>query len=290
MIITPNSIWNMDCIEGMKLVKSKSVDVVVTDPPFAINFKADKANYNRKKELVLKGYHEVKSTDYPKFTYFWLKEAKRILKDSGSMYVFSGYNNLRHILNSIAAHNLQYQQLVWKYQFGVYTQRRWVTSHYNLLHIWKDDKKKKFYPNFRYTKKDRLPNGRSKQYQDMESVWDIAREYWTGEQKTPTKLPSSIILKILGYSSKKKDVVCDPFLGSGQVAVVAKQMGRRYIGFEIADNYYKFAKKQLETKFLVIFYNEKKTALTESYENKWEAEERIRNYKGGYQVRLEEKP
>lgn len=75
----------------------------------------------------------------------------------------------------------------------------------------------------------------------MQSVWYIKREYWTNRKKTPTKLPSELIAKILAYSSKPGDVICDPFLGSGQVAKVAKQLRRKYIGFEIEKNYYDFA-------------------------------------------------
>ena len=53
----------------------------------------------------------------------------------------------------------------------------------------------------------------------------------------------NLIQKLLEYSSKKKDVVFDPFLGSGQVAVVSKSLGK-YLGFEIVPEYYKFAKKR----------------------------------------------
>jgi site-specific DNA-methyltransferase (adenine-specific) len=81
---------------------------------------------------------------------------------------------------------------------------------------------------------------------DKEDVWSIKREYWTGDQKTPTKLPSELIEKILEYSSQKNDIVFDPFLGSGQVAVVSKKLGRVYLGFEIVKEYYKFAKKRLD--------------------------------------------
>jgi len=81
---------------------------------------------------------------------------------------------------------------------------------------------------------------------DKEDVWYIKREYWTGDQKTPTKLPSELIEKILEYSSQKKDIIFDPFLGSGQVAVVSKKHGRQFLGFEIVKEYYKFAKKRLD--------------------------------------------
>ena len=83
-------------------------------------------------------------------------------------------------------------------------------------------------------------------YMDKEDVWYIKREYWTGDQKTPTKLPAELIKKILEYSSEKNNVVLDPFLGSGQVAVISKMLGRKYLGFEIVKSYYNFAKKRLE--------------------------------------------
>ena len=82
-------------------------------------------------------------------------------------------------------------------------------------------------------------------YRDKEDVWTIKREYWHGKDKTPTKLPSEIIRKILQYSSDECDLVLDPFLGSGQVAFVSKELGRKYLGFEIVDEYFSFAQKRL---------------------------------------------
>jgi len=61
------------------------------------------------------------------------------------------------------------------------------------------------------------------------------REYWTGDEKTPTKLPAELIEKILLYSSKKNDLILDPFLGSGQVAIISKKLGRKFLAFEIVN-------------------------------------------------------
>jgi site-specific DNA-methyltransferase (adenine-specific) len=79
-----------------------------------------------------------------------------------------------------------------------------------------------------------------------EDVWLINREYWIGDKKTPTKLPAELVKKILLYSSDENDIVLDPFLGSGQVAVVCKMMKRNFIGFEIVKEYYEFAEKRLK--------------------------------------------
>ena len=242
-----NKIYNKDCIVGMKTIPNEKIDLVVTDPPFAINFKAKKANYNRISSRVLSGYDEIKVEDYYDFTNAWMAEAYRILKKSGSMYVFSGWNNLKDILVALDDNNFTtINHIIWKYQFGVVTSKKFVTSHYHCLFVCKDNKMRKFFPYSRFKKNAKTSDGQSLHYRDKEDVWIIKREYWTGDDKTPTKLPAEIIKKILEYSSEKKDLVLDPFLGSGQVAVISKMLGRQYLGFEMVKQYYNFANKRLQ--------------------------------------------
>ena len=242
-----NEIYNMDCVEGMKLVPDSTINLVITDPPFAIDFKAKRSNYNRTSSRVLEGYQEIPKGEYYSFTLNWIKEVYRTLKDTGSMYVFSGWNNLKDIL--VALNEIGFitvNHIIWKYQFGVVTKRKFVSSHYHCLYVCKDDNKRKFFPYSRYDKDDRNKDNGSLHYKDKEDVWVINREYWNGDVKTPTKLPSELIKKILQYSSEEDDIVMDPFLGSGQVAVVSKMQNRQYIGFEIVKEYYEFAKERLE--------------------------------------------
>jgi len=231
----------------MKAIPDEKIDLVVTDPPFAINFKAKKANYNRTSSRVLSGYNEIKVEDYYDFTNAWMQEVYRILKKSGSMYVFSGWNNLKDILTALDNNGFTtINHIIWKYQFGVVTSKKFVTSHYHCLFVCKDDKKRKFFPFSRFKKNAKTSNGQSLHYKDKEDVWIINREYWTGDDKTPTKLPAEIIKKMLKYSSEKTDLVFDPFLGSGQVAVISKMLGRQYLGFEIVKQYFDFANKRLK--------------------------------------------
>jgi len=224
------------------------VDLVITDPPFAIDFKAKRSNYNRIGSRVLDGYQEVQTADYHEFTRRWMQGVWRALRDSGSVYIFSGWNNLKYILN--AADDIGFttvNHIIWKYQFGVVTKRKFVTSHYHCLFLCKDDSKRKFFPFARHSKNERSPTGGSAHYKDKEDVWSIKREYWTGDKKTPTKLPRELIEKILAYSSEPGDLVFDPFMGSGQVAVVSKLNDRRFFGFEIVDDYYEFINERLKS-------------------------------------------
>jgi site-specific DNA-methyltransferase (adenine-specific) len=232
----------------MKAIPNEKIDLVVTDPPFAINFKAKKANYNRTASRVLSGYNEITKENYYEFTLNWMSQCFRILKESGGMYVFSGWNNLADILNAIEEIGfITVNHIIWKYQFGVVTHRKFVTSHYHCLYICKNDKKRKFFPYERFSKEAKNNQGRSLHYKDKEDVWEIKREYWTGDEKTPTKLPAEIIKKILQYSSEEGDLVFDPFLGSGQTAVVSKLLKRNYVGFEIVKEYFDFISKRLKS-------------------------------------------
>ncbi|HOD95471.1 MAG TPA: site-specific DNA-methyltransferase [Candidatus Hydrogenedentes bacterium] len=241
-----NQIYNEDCLTGLKRLPDESVDLVITDPPFAIDFTPLRDNYKRHPHLVLGGYQEVKTVDYPDFTRNWMTQIRRVLKESGAAFIFSGWNNLKDILVTADALNLiTVNHLIWKYQFGVVCKYRFVTSHYHCLYLCKDNKQRKFFHNARFSSDDRTATGRSKRYADLEDVWTIQREYWHGDMKTPTKLPGELIRKILAYTSEPGDLVLDPFLGSRQVAVISRESGRDYIGFEIVPAYFEFAKNRL---------------------------------------------
>jgi site-specific DNA-methyltransferase (adenine-specific) len=225
-----DTIYLGDALELMPAIPDGVVDLIVTDPPFAIDFKAHRENYNRSGSNVMEGYREISESHYPEFTRQWMAEAARILAPEGSMYVFSGWNRLRDILEGLdKAGFTTINHLIWKYQFGVFTKKKYVTSHYHILFVVKNP------ASYTFNKIDHYP----------EDVWVINREYWKGKKKTPTKLPLEIIKKILMYSSNPGDLIFDPFLGSGTVAFGAKKESRRFLGFEIVPEYFSFAQDRL---------------------------------------------
>jgi len=225
-----DTVYEGDALKLLPKVPSGTVDLIITDPPFAIDFKAQRLNYNRKGSNVIEGYQEIPEEEYGSFTRNWMAEAARVLAPSGCMYVFSGWNRLRDILEGLDAAGLTtINHLIWKYQFGVFTKKKYVTSHYHILFVVKDPKQ------YTFNKIDHYP----------EDVWVIKREYWKGKMKTPTKLPPEIVRKILLYSSNYGDLVLDPFLGSGTVAIVAQQEGRHFLGFEVVPEYCAFARASL---------------------------------------------
>ena len=225
--------YNEDCIEGAKRhIEDDSVDLIVTDPPYGINGDLLDKHYNRDEKHVLGGYIEVSAAEYPEFSSRWIEQAERVLRPGGSIYIISGYTNLIHILNALKNTLLQeINHIIWKYNFGVYTKNKYISSHYHILYYQKPGGKRTFNLFTRFGTEE-SENGRSKNYADREDVWVINREYKKGKTKNKNQLPSELLQKLILYSSNQGDSVCDFFLGGFGSAKIALALGRRAIGFE----------------------------------------------------------
>lgn len=224
-----DSIRFEDCIEGMKLLPAKSIDLIIADPPFGIDFDGKSGVYNRDEKLVIEGYEETNES-YHDFTSKWIAELPRIMKSKSSAYVFSGWTNLDAILEGARNAGLvTLNHLIWYYPFGVYTKKRFVTSHYHIVLLVKNPGK------YFFNKIENYP----------EDVWSVKRKYRTGLAKNATTLPLEVVSKCIDYSSKPGDIVLDPFMGNGTTAVAAKMNFRRFIGFEINTNLQILLKKEI---------------------------------------------
>jgi hypothetical protein len=111
----------IECIEGMKRLPKSSIDLIVADPPFGIDFDGKSSVYNRDEALVIGGYEEAQGS-YTEFTKQWMNQLPRIMKKDASVYVFSGWTNLGAILTAANEAGLTtLNHLIWHYPFGVYT-------------------------------------------------------------------------------------------------------------------------------------------------------------------------
>lgn len=218
MNIQWDTIHYRDCIDGMKQLPSKCIDQIIADPPFGIKFTGKEQMYNRVERNVIDGYVEVPQEEYNNFTNAWIKELPRIMKDTATAYIFSGWTNLELVLAAARKAGLfLINHIIWKYQFGVFTKKKFVTSHYHLLLFAKDEN------NYFFNKVIHYP----------QDVWDIKREYHQKKEKNGTKLPTELIQKCLDFGSKPGDLILDPFMGNGTTAEASKANFRHYIGFEI---------------------------------------------------------
>ena len=213
-----NIIFYEDCIEGMKKLPSKSIDLVIADPPFGLDFTGKESIYNRDKDLVLEDYHEIEKNEYYEFSKAWISQLPRLMKKTSSAAIISGWTNLTDVLLAIKETDLEIiNHNIWFYQFGVFTRNKFVTSHYHILWVVKDPN------NYFFNKIEHYPL----------DVWKIKRKYKRGEKKNGTKLPVKLVSRCIHFLSKPGDLILDPFMGNGTTAVCAKGNYRHFIGFEI---------------------------------------------------------
>lgn len=227
---------NTDAITGaVEHLADNSVDVIITDPPYGINGDRLHQHYNRDEQFVVDGYIEVPAAQYNDFTHAWVKQAERVLRPGGSIYIVSGYTNLYDVLDALRDTKLiEVNHLVWKYNFGVFTSRKYVSSHYHILYYEKPGGRRSFNLQSRYATNEAHDEGGSSNYRDREDVFIINREYKPGQEKNKNELPWELLKKLLQYSSNEKDLVCDFFMGGCSTAAVAIGMNRRFIGFELS--------------------------------------------------------
>jgi len=208
-----------DCVEGMKNLPSESIDLIIADPPFGLSFNGKESIYNRDHRFVKDGYREIDG-DYEDFSLKWIRELPRIMKSTSSAWIFSGWTNLDSVLLAVKKSGLKLvNHVIWRYQFGVFTRRKFVTSHYHVLFLVKS---KDYY----FNKVTHYPL----------DVWEINRSYRKGVEKNGTKLPEELIMRCIDYTSRPGDLVLDPFLGNGTTAVAAKGDFRHFYAFEINKN------------------------------------------------------
>jgi len=222
-------VFNSDCIT-QNYLPDASVDLLICDPPFGIDETTFHKHYKRDESYVINGYVEAPS-DYYQFSLDWLTQAKRVMKKDATLYIISGWTNLRHILNAVEKTGFStINHLIWKFNFGVATKNKYVSSHYHILYV--TTGKPKFNTYCRFGSQEKAL-GKSLLYQDLEDVFVINKEYMPGSVKNKNKLPDALVEKLVLYSSSVGDVVGDFFLGSFTTAFVAKKLGRIPVGFEV---------------------------------------------------------
>jgi len=225
-------IFNAECQTALTNFKKGSVDLIICDPPFGIQETKFEQHYKRK-DNVIEGYQEAPE-DYYKFSTEWISTAKDLLQPNGGMYIISGWSNSDIIGRVLREQKLfVVNKLIWFFDFGPNTSKKFVSSHYEIYHVIKNKTAKPTFNNHcRYGSQEKCCD-KSLLYADKLSVWAINKEYKQGEKKNQNKLPEELIKKMIQYSSNEGDVVCDFFLGNFTTAIVAKKLGRIPAGYEI---------------------------------------------------------
>ena len=229
-----------DAIVQMNQVTSESIDLIVADPPY--NLGKDYGNN-----------HDVKGFDeYLSFSRAWLREAHRVLKPDGTIYVFMGFRFISYLSDILDRELGMFfnSWIVWHYTQGMGKTKGFSPRHDDILMFTKGE-------NFVFNLDEvRVPQKFYRERNNMRGanpgdVWEFSHVHYCNEnrQAHPTQKPEGLIERMVLASSHEGGTVLDPFSGSGTTLRVCQQLFRSGIGVELNPKYVELTKRRLEKEF-----------------------------------------
>lgn len=232
------------------LLPNESVDLIIVDPPYNITKNFNKSTFTKQTK-----------DSYANYTKHWLSIIYPILKKNGSIYVCCDWESSLIIGNILNDFFRVRNRITWQREKGRGAKTNWKN---NLEDIWFATKGEQYTFNLNSVKTRRKViapyriNGKPKDWIETDSgnyrdtcpsnFWDdITIPFWSMPENTahPTQKSEKLFAKLILASSNENDIVFDPFLGSGTTSVVAKKLGRRYLGIEIEDQFCLWAEQRL---------------------------------------------
>ncbi|WP_205481832.1 site-specific DNA-methyltransferase [Sphingomonas arenae] len=240
-----------DCIAEMAKLPDRSVDMIFADPPYNLQLGGDLFRpEGGRVDAVDDAWDKFDSLAvYDDFTREWLAEARRILKDDGTIWVIGSYHNIYRVGSLLQDADFWIlNDIVWRKSNPMPNFRgtRFTNAHETLIWCAKDEKA-------RYTFNYRAMKALNDDLQ-MRSDWVLpicsGSERLKGDDGNkahPTQKPESLLYRILLACTKPGDVVLDPFFGTGTTGAVARRLGRKWIGIERERAYVKVARERIDS-------------------------------------------
>ncbi len=248
-------LYQIDAIKFLKTLPNESVDLIFADPPYNIK-KAEWDTFSSQKQYV-------------EWSMEWIKEAHRVLKKTGSLYVCGFSEILADIKWGASSLFAGCKWLVWFYRNKGNLGNDWGRSHESILHL---RKSKEFifnidlvripynehtlkYPDRKQAETSQFANGKKIDYEwspnplgakpkDVFEIPTISNGAWEKTNHS-TQKPIELLRKIILSSSNPDSLILDPFGGSGTTYAVAEAYKRKWIGTELEDEYCKIIKNRL---------------------------------------------
>jgi modification methylase len=250
-ILPFNVIIEGDCIAEMARLPDKSVDMIFADPPYNLQLGGDLFRpEGGRVDAVDDDWDKFDSlAAYDAFTREWLAEARRVLKDDGTIWVIGSYHNIFRVGALIQDEGFWIlNDIVWRKTNPMPNFRgtRFTNAHETLIWCARDERA-------RYTFNYRAMKALNDDLQ-MRSDWHLPicagaerLKGADGAKAHPTQKPEALLYRILLACTKPGDVVLDPFFGTGTTGAVARRLGRRWIGIEREPAYVKVARERIES-------------------------------------------
>lgn len=247
-----NKTIHQDIFEVLNYLPDKFIDLVFVDPP-----------YNLNKTFNFTTFKEMESEKYEQWLDSWVSKMLRLLKPTASIYICGDWKSSGAIFNVAKRYFYIQNRITFEREKGRGAKTNWKNCSED---VWFCTMSKKYHFDVNTVKmkrkvlapyRDEL--GQAKDwYEDKNgkyrvthpsNIWtDITIPFWSMPENTdhPTQKPEKLVAKVILASSKLNDIVFDPFLGSGTTSVVAKKLGRNFVGIEIDEMYACLAEKRLE--------------------------------------------
>lgn len=238
--IETNKIYNESCLETLKRIQDKSIDCVITSPPYNMNLRIRNGEYCSRqivKELSTKyeGFDDnLPIEEYFKFHSNVLRELLRVSKVIFyNIQIVTG--SKRPIFRMIGEFNEYLKDIiVWdKGTAQPAMQKQVLNRRTELILVFETD-----YPISRQYRYANFERG------TLNDIWEIKRAKKNSKDHGAV-FPEQLVKKIIENFTNEGEIIYDPFMGTGTTAYVAKKMNRKYIGSEIGENYYNFSIERL---------------------------------------------
>ncbi|WP_037260887.1 site-specific DNA-methyltransferase [Roseivivax halodurans] len=244
-----NTILAGDCVEAMASLPDACVDLIFADPPYNLQLRGDlRRPDNSRVDAVDDDWDRFASFEtYDTFTRTWLREARRVLKPDGAIWVIGSYHNIYRVGAALQDEGYWLlNDVIWRKSNPMpnFRGKRLTNAHETL--IWASRSEGAKYT-FNYEALKALNEGIQ-----MRSDWVLPicsggerLKNADGVKAHPTQKPVSLLHRVLVGCSKPGDVVLDPFFGTGTTGAVAKMLGRDWIGIERDAGYREVAEARI---------------------------------------------
>ena len=247
-----NKLVCQDIFEVLPNLPDRSVDLMFADPP-----------YNLTKSFNERKFKKTSTEEYAEWLDSWLSQTVRLLKPAASIYICGDWRCSAAIHRVGEKYFTAHNRITWEREKGRGAKSNWKNCsediwfftvsddyHFDVDAVMLKRQVIAPYTDHNGAPKDWTENGDGRfRLTHPSNIWtDLTVPYWSMPENTnhPTQKPEKLLAKIILASSREGDLVFDPFNGSGTTTVVAKKLGRDYLGVEIDETYCCFAQKRLE--------------------------------------------
>ena len=245
-----DTIHQGDCREVLSRLPEKCVDLIFADPPYNLQLRNTllRPNLTQVDAVDDEWDQFADFTSYDQFTREWLTACRRVLKDTGTLWVIGSYHNIYRVGSILQDLGFWFlNDVVWIKTNPMPNFRgvRFTNAHETLLWCKKSKEQKRYTFNYHAMK---MANDEKQ----MRSDWNLPlctgseRLVVNGEKLHTTQKPEALLYRVVLASSNPGDVILDPFFGTGTTGAVAKKLGRHFIGIEREEAYIRGAAARIQ--------------------------------------------